>query len=168
MKKKSKLIAAVFALILGVSTVMPGMQAQASKMHNFTPQNMSSYSTKLTAGLQTFLLNYSKDTKDYIRDNGMIDGQYGPATRDAVKLFQRDQHLEKDGKCGKNTWSRIEWFVMNSLFKTKGNWNFYELPATYYNSGNSLAYCPSKDLWRGYYEGSGSISNIKLGWHDIG
>ena len=61
-------MAAVFALILGVSTVMPGMQAQASNMHNFTPQNMSSYSTKLTAGLQTFLLNYSKDTKDYIRD----------------------------------------------------------------------------------------------------
>jgi len=28
MKKKSKLMAAVFALILGVSTVMPGMQAQ--------------------------------------------------------------------------------------------------------------------------------------------
>ena len=29
MKKKNKLMAAVFALILGVSTVMPGMQAQA-------------------------------------------------------------------------------------------------------------------------------------------
>ena len=29
MKKKSKLMAAVFALILGVSTVMSGMQAQA-------------------------------------------------------------------------------------------------------------------------------------------
>ena len=43
-----------------------------------------------------------------------------------------------------------------------------EKHATYYNSGNSLAYCPSKDLWRGYYEGSGSISSIKLGWHDIG
>lgn len=35
MKKKSKLMAAVFALILGVSTVMPGMQAQASDMNRF-------------------------------------------------------------------------------------------------------------------------------------
>ncbi len=168
MKKNNKLFAAAFAIVFGLTAAVPGVQAQAAYMSTFTPQNMSSYSTKLTAGLQTFLLNYSKDTKDYIRDNGMIDGQYGPATRDAVKLFQRDQHLEKDGKCGKNTWSRIEWFVMNSLFKTKGNWNFYELPATYYNSGNSLANRPSDHLWRGYYEGSGSISNIKLGWHDIG
>lgn len=35
MKKKSKLMAAVFALILGVSTVMPGMQAQAANMDKF-------------------------------------------------------------------------------------------------------------------------------------
>ena len=35
MKKKSKLMAAVFALILGVSTVMPGMRAQASDMNRF-------------------------------------------------------------------------------------------------------------------------------------
>lgn len=30
MKKKSKLMATVFALILSVSTVMPGMQAQVA------------------------------------------------------------------------------------------------------------------------------------------
>ena len=43
MKKKSKLMAAVFALILGVSTVMPGMQAQAANMDNFPIQNMSTH-----------------------------------------------------------------------------------------------------------------------------
>ena len=26
----------------------------------------------------------------------------------------------------------------------------------------------ANDRKNGYYEGSGSISNIKLGWHDIG
>ena len=70
----------------------------------------------------------------------MIDGHYGTATRDAVKLFQKDQNLERDGKCGKNTWSRIEWYIMNSTFKIKGSWYFYELHATYYNSGNSLTF----------------------------
>lgn len=47
MKKKSKLMAAVFALILGVSTVMPGMQAQAANMDNFPVQNMSTHQKKL-------------------------------------------------------------------------------------------------------------------------
>ena len=36
-------MAAVFALILGVSTVMPGMQAQAANMDNFPVQNMSTH-----------------------------------------------------------------------------------------------------------------------------
>ena len=64
MKKKSKLMAAVFALIQGVSTVMPGMQAQAANMDNFPVQNMSTHQKNYTAGLQTFLLNYHKNTKD--------------------------------------------------------------------------------------------------------
>lgn len=168
MKKNNKLFAAAFAIVFGLTAAVPGMQAQAAYMSTFTPQNMSSYSTKLTAGLQTFLLNYSRDTKDYIRDNGMVDGQYGQATADAVAVFQSDQKLNSDGKCGKNTWTRIENYVTGRKSEIHGTWKFYILNATYYNSGNSLANRPSDHLWRGYYEGSGSISNIKLGWHDIG
>ena len=47
MKKKSKLMAAVFALILGVSTVMPGMQAQAANMDNFPVTKYVNASKKL-------------------------------------------------------------------------------------------------------------------------
>ena len=148
MKKNNKLFAAAFAIVFGLTAAVPGVQAQAAYMSTFTPQNTSSYSTKLTAGLQTFLLNYSKNTKDYIRDNGMIDGQYG--------------------MCGKSTWTHIENYVTSCKPEIHGTWKFYILNATYYNSGNSLANRPSDHLWRGYYEGSGSISNIKLGWHDIG
>ena len=46
----------------------------------------------------------------------MIDGQYGTATRDAVKLFQKDQNLERDGKCGKNTWSQTYRMVYYELY----------------------------------------------------
>lgn len=74
MKKKSKLMAAVFALILGVSTVMPGMQAQASDMNKFPVQNRTTHDKSHTAGLQTFLLNYHIKTKDIIKSHGMVDG----------------------------------------------------------------------------------------------
>ena len=85
-------------------------------------------------------------------------------------IVEHSQEFSRGFSQGKSTSgiNVIEWYIMNSTFKIKGSWYFYELHATYYNSGNSLAYCPSKDLWRGYYEGSGSISSIKLGWHDIG
>ena len=73
MKKRNKLMAAAFAFILGVSTVMPGMQAQAGVMARFPAQNTSTYTKAYTAGLQTFLLNYSKETKDIIRDSNFVD-----------------------------------------------------------------------------------------------
>lgn len=56
MKKRNKLMAAAFAFILGVSTVMPGMQAQAGVMAQFPAQNTSTYTKAYTAGLQTFLI----------------------------------------------------------------------------------------------------------------
>lgn len=51
MKKRNKLMAAAFAFILGVSTVMPGMQAQAGVMAQFPAQNTSTYTKAYTAGL---------------------------------------------------------------------------------------------------------------------
>lgn len=108
MKKRNKLMAAAFAFILGVSTVMPGMQAQAGVMAQFPAQNTSTYTKAYTAGLQTFLLNYSKETKDIIRDNGMVDGSYGHATERAVRVYQTKRNLaDKDGMCGPQTWTSI-------------------------------------------------------------
>lgn len=35
------------------------------------------------------------------------DADYGPATKDAVKRFQRDRGLDPDGIIGENTWARL-------------------------------------------------------------
>ena len=117
MKKRNKLMAAAFAFILGVSTVMPGMQAQAGVMAQFPAQNTSTYTKAYTAGLQTFLLNYSKETKDIIRDNGMVDGSYGHAIERAVRVYQTKRNLaDKDGMCGPQTWASIQsYFVYDTL-----------------------------------------------------
>lgn len=37
----------------------------------------------------------------------MVDGQYGPKTRDAVVVFQKRQHLATDGIVGKLTWNAL-------------------------------------------------------------
>jgi peptidoglycan hydrolase-like protein with peptidoglycan-binding domain len=36
-----------------------------------------------------------------------IDGEYGPNTAAAVKLFQRQYNLTEDGICGEKTWEKI-------------------------------------------------------------
>ena len=119
MKKRNKLMAAAFAFILGVSTVMPGMQAQAGVMAQFPAQNTSTYTKAYTAGLQTFLLNYSKETKDIIRDNGMVDGSYGHATERAVRVYQTKRNLaDKDGMCGPQTWASIQSYLFSCSYWT--------------------------------------------------
>ena len=119
MKKRNKLMAAAFAFILGVSTVMPGMQAQAGVMARFPAQNTSTYTKAYTAGLQTFLLNYSKETKDIIRDNGMVDGSYGHATERAVRVYQTKRNLaDKDGMCGPQTWASIQSYLFSCSYWT--------------------------------------------------
>ncbi|MGW5398470.1 peptidoglycan-binding domain-containing protein [Streptomyces sp. NPDC003952] len=36
-----------------------------------------------------------------------VDGDFGKATEDAVKAFQRSRGLSPDGKVGPNTWARL-------------------------------------------------------------
>lgn len=116
-------MAAAFAFILGVSTVMPGMQAQAGVMAQFPAQNTSTYTKAYTAGLQTFLLNYSKETKDIIRDNGMVDGSYGHATERAVRVYQTKRNLaDKDGMCGPQTWASIQSYLFSCSYWTANGW----------------------------------------------
>ncbi|MDQ4134054.1 MAG: peptidoglycan-binding protein [Actinomycetota bacterium] len=39
--------------------------------------------------------------------NVNVDGNYGPATADAVRGFQKDQGLAVDGEVGDQTWSKL-------------------------------------------------------------
>ncbi len=42
---------------------------------------------------------------------GTVDGKVGSKTKQALKSFQRDNGLDADGVCGKQTWSRLQQFV---------------------------------------------------------
>lgn len=168
MKKKSKLMAAVFALILGVSTVMPGMQAQAANMDNFPVQNMSTHQKNYTAGLQTFLLNYHKNTKDIIKSHGMVDGSYGDGTADAVATYQDLRGLSVDGSCGNITWKDIQTQIRKCKTTTSNGWESYRLNATYYNSGKSLKRRISDSRWEAWYGNPSDTDGSTVMWYYVG
>ena len=44
-------------------------------------------------------------------DPGSIDGDFGPATTRAVKMFQRSVHKPADGVAGSDTWSSLQRFA---------------------------------------------------------
>lgn len=43
--------------------------------------------------------------------DGSVDGKIGPATRDAVKSFQRDHGLTADGVVGRSTWGKLKVYL---------------------------------------------------------
>ena len=168
MKKKSKLMAAVFAFILGVSTVMPGMQAQAANMDNFPVQNMSTHQKNYTAGLQTFLLNYHKNTKDIIKSHGMVDGSYGKGTADAVSVYQELRHLSVDGSCGHATWKNIHNAIQHCSSTSSGGYQMYRLWTPYYNSGKCLRKRLSDNIWNAWYGNPSDTDGSTVMWHYVG
>ena len=42
---------------------------------------------------------------------GIVDGKVGSRTKDAIRSFQRDNGLEADGVCGRQTWARLQQFA---------------------------------------------------------
>lgn len=42
---------------------------------------------------------------------GVLDGKVGGRTKDAIRSFQRDNGLETDGVCGRQTWARLQQFA---------------------------------------------------------
>ena len=42
---------------------------------------------------------------------GNVDGKVGSRTKDAIRSFQRDNGLEADGVCGRQTWARLQQFA---------------------------------------------------------
>jgi len=48
-------------------------------------------------------------------DPGVIDGQMGKSTIDAVKAFQKANNLPVDGKVGKRTWKALRPFLVEKV-----------------------------------------------------
>lgn len=46
---------------------------------------------------------------------GTLDGKIGPATRDAIRAFQRDNGLTADGIVGRGTWEKLKSFAGNTI-----------------------------------------------------
>ena len=42
---------------------------------------------------------------------GALDGKVGSRTKDAIRSFQRDNGLDADGVCGRQTWAHLQQFA---------------------------------------------------------
>ncbi|OQA58167.1 MAG: Localization factor PodJL [Candidatus Omnitrophica bacterium ADurb.Bin277] len=63
------------------------------------------------SGFELPAVNIQKALKKAGYYSGALDGKVGPATRDAIKAFQRDNGLTADGICGRQTWSKLKVYL---------------------------------------------------------
>ncbi|HPW77262.1 MAG TPA: peptidoglycan-binding domain-containing protein [Candidatus Omnitrophota bacterium] len=63
------------------------------------------------SGFELPAVNIQKALKKAGYYQGALDGKIGPATRDALKAFQRDNGLTADGVCGRQTWSKLKVYL---------------------------------------------------------
>lgn len=63
------------------------------------------------SGFELPAVNIQKALKKAGYYNGALDGKIGPATRDALMAFQKDNGLGADGVCGRKTWSKLKVYL---------------------------------------------------------
>ncbi len=63
------------------------------------------------SGFELPSLNIQKALKGAGYYQGTVDGKIGPATKDAVKAFQKDHGLEADGVVGRRTWDKLKVYL---------------------------------------------------------
>lgn len=63
------------------------------------------------SGFELPAVNIQKALKKAGYYTGALDGKIGPATRDAIQAFQRDNGLKADGICGRQTWSKLKVYL---------------------------------------------------------
>ncbi|HOW58168.1 MAG TPA: peptidoglycan-binding domain-containing protein [Candidatus Omnitrophota bacterium] len=63
------------------------------------------------SGFELPSVNIQKALKKAGYYNGALDGKIGPATRDAIRAFQKDNGLNADGVCGRQTWSKLKSYL---------------------------------------------------------
>lgn len=63
------------------------------------------------SGFELPSVNIQKALKKAGYYSGAIDGKVGPATRDAIAAFQKDNGLTADGVCGRGTWAKLKSYL---------------------------------------------------------
>lgn len=63
--------------------------------------------SKTVAAMQILIFGHGGEAGDIIVETGGCDGNFGPGTEKAMKLFQREHGLEEDGICGPKTWAQL-------------------------------------------------------------
>lgn len=116
-KKTSKQISALEAQV-GVLTdevsrldqslqeVRGGVQAQGETSSARVSGGGNIYRTP--SGFELPANNIQAALKNAGYYQGNVDGKIGPASKEALKSFQRDNGLEADGVCGRRTWEKLQ------------------------------------------------------------
>lgn len=71
-------------------------------------------------------------------DCGIIDGDFGSKTQNAVINFQAERGLTKDGVCGPKTWAEIDAFAPYNVITTASVLNVRSGPGTGYSIKSQL------------------------------
>ena len=130
------------------------LPAQAAEMGTFPYQNQSHFIGSYTRAIQIMLINYNQSTRAQIMNNGGIDASFGPATAQAVRIFQTSRGLSVDGSCGPATWSAFRSSLTYN--GTEGAYAFYRGQTPYYTSHkyNMRQRNISGGIWYCYYGGT--------------
>lgn len=107
---KIKKVVAIFA---GLSLLFSfSANAFASTGHLGTwigfPQTNQGANNPYVKCIQRIMYDYSDTTRLLIVNNGGVDGSFGSATKQAVKLYQAGKGLTADGSVGSQTWGKID------------------------------------------------------------
>ncbi len=118
-KKTSKQISALEAQV-GVLTdevsrldqslqeVRGGVQAQGESVSAVRSTGASGNIYRTPSGFELPSDNIQAALKNAGYYQGNVDGKIGPASKEALKSFQRDNGLEADGVCGRRTWDKLK------------------------------------------------------------
>ncbi|MEH7116858.1 peptidoglycan DD-metalloendopeptidase family protein [Neobacillus vireti] len=99
--------------------------------------------------LQTLL-----EDKGY--DVGVIDGDFGSRTKNAVILFQQDNGLTADGIVGQQTWQKLLETTQSSLAKVNVQLNGAAFNPGFYGNGTTYVYWRALDKFKISYTFKGN------------
>lgn len=88
--------------------VRGGVQAQGESVSAVRSSGNSGNVYRTPSGFELPSDNIQAALKNAGYYQGNVDGKIGPASKEALKSFQRDNGLEADGVCGRRTWDKLK------------------------------------------------------------